>query len=181
MQNNTGYFSSETTEFPKSTTKISDTTKDDLVQNNDVLKNSALIILFGIFVFIFSIFEIAYIYFKCLRKNQNISELNQNEGQAQYKLLSVAARDTRSTAYPEQQVPLDADSTYLSPVLSHPENGELHGFQENESRLENNEVYEEPTISSQGIYYNDTYTEIEPTISLDGQTQHFYSELAYDV
>lgn len=177
--NKTAYFSSVTTDFPESSTKISDTTLNNLLFNNDLLKNSVLIALFGVFVLICSIFVIAYIFFNCLRKNQNTSGINQNDGQAQYKLLNLAAPETQSSAYLEQQVPLDADPTYLSPVFSQTESSQIPGFLENESRLDNNEVLEEPTISRQGFSHNDTYTEIEPTISLDDQ--NYYSELAQDV
>lgn len=171
--NKTAHFQSVTTDFLEPSTKISDTTVGNLLLNNDLLKNSVLIALFGVFVLICSIFVIAYIYFKCLKKNQNTNGINQNDGHDQYKSLNFAAPETQSSAYLEQQVPLDADPTYLSPVFS----------QENESRLDNNEVLEEPMISNQGFSYNDTYTEIEPTVSLDVhvQTQHFYRELYHDV
>lgn len=181
MLNKTEYFQSETTDFLKPSTKTSDTTKNILLQNNDLLKNSALITLFGIFVLICSIFVIAYIYFKCLKKNQNTSAKNQNDGQAQYKLLGLAAPDTRSIAYPEQQVPSNTDPMYLSPVFSQTESSEKPGFQENETRIYNNDVLEEPTVSRKGLSQNDTYTEIDPTISLDDQAEQFYSELAQNV
>lgn len=177
MLNKTGYFPSVTSNFPKPTTKISVTTKDDMLQNNDLLKNSALINLFGVFVLVCSIFVIAYIYFKCHRKNHNASGINQNEGQTQYKLLSLAALDTRNTAYSEQQASSNTDPMYLSPVFSPTESREIHGFQENESRLDSNEDLDEPTVSRQGLSQNDTYTEIDPTISLDDQAEQFYSEL----
>lgn len=182
MLNKTVYFPPVTTDFPKSTTKSSGTTKNNYShKNSDLLKNSVVIILFGIFVIICSIFVIAYIYFKCSKKKHNASRINQNEGQAQYKLLSLAALDTRNAAYPEQQAPSNTDPTYLSPVLSPSESSEISRFQENQSRLDNNEVLNEPTVSSQGLSHNDTYTEIEQTISLDDQTEHFYSEMAQDV
>lgn len=181
--NKTVYFPSVNTDFSEPSTKISDTTVGNLLLNNDLLKNSVLIALFGIFVLICSIFVIAYIYFKCLKKNQNTSGINQNDGHDQYKSLNFAAPETQSSADLEQQVPLNADPTYLSPVFSQTESSQIPGFQENESRLDNNEVLEEPMISSQGFGHNDTYTEIEPTVSLDVhvQTQHFYRELYQDV
>lgn len=183
--NSTGYFSSVFTDFiTEPSTKISDTTMKNLLQNKDLLKNSVVITLLGIFVLICSIFVIAYIYFKCHKKNQNTSGINQNDGHNQYKSLNFAAPETQSSAYLEQQVPLDADLTYLSPVFSQTESSQIPGFQENESRLDNNEVLEEPImISNQGFSHNDTYTEIEPTVSLDVhvQTQHFYRELYQDV
>lgn len=181
MLNKTEFFQSETTDFLKPSTKTSDTTKNILLQNNDLLKNSALINLFGVFVLVCSIFVIAYIYFKCHRKNHNASGINQNEGQAQYKLLSLAALDTRNTAYSEQQASSNTDPMYLSPVFSSTESREIHGFQENEPRLDNNEVLEENTIDRQGSNHNDTYTEIDPTISLDDQAEQFYRELAQHV
>lgn len=181
MLNKTEFFQSETTDFLKPSTKTSDTTKNILLQDNDLLKNSALITLFGIFVLICSIFVIAYIYFKCLKKNQNRSAKNQNGGQAQYKLLGLGAPDTRSISYPEQQVLSNTDPTYLSPVFSQTESSEKPGFQENETRIYNNDVLEKPTVSRQGLSQNDTYTEIDPTISLDDQAEQFYSELAQNV
>lgn len=180
MLNKTVYFPPVTTDFPESTTKLSGTTKNNYShKNSDLLKNSVVIIFFGIFVMICSIFVIAYIYFKCLKKKHNASRKNQNEGQAQYKLLSLAALDTQNAAYPEQQAPSNTDPTYLSPVFSPTESSEISRFQENQSRLDNNEILEEPTVSSLGLSHNDTYTEIEPTISLDDQ--NYYSELAQEV
>lgn len=181
MLNKTVYFSPVTTDFPKSTTKISDTTKDNYShKNSDLLKNSLVITFFGIFVMICSIFVIAYIYFKCLKKNHNTSGINQNEVQAHYKLLNIAAPETQSSDYLEQRIQLDADPTYLSPVFSHTESSQIPGFQGNESRLDSNEDLEEPTVSRQRLRYNNTNIEIEPTISLDDQTEHFYSEMTQD-
>lgn len=181
MLNKTVYFPSVTTDFPKPTTKISVTTKDNYShKSSDLLKNSVVITLFGIFVMICSIFVFAYIYFKCLKKNHNASRINQNEGQAQYKWLSLAALDTRNAAYPEQQAPSNTDPTYLSPVFSPIESSEIPGFQENETRLDSNEVLDEPTVSRQRLSHHDTYTDIEPTIS-SMDDQNFYSELAQDV
>lgn len=179
--NTTGYFSSVFTDLTEPSTKISDTKMKNLLQNKDLLKNSVAITLFGIFVLICSIFVIAYIYFKCHKRIYNARGINQNEGQAQYKLLNIAAPETQSTAYQEQRIPSNTDPMYLSPVFSPIESSEIHGFQENESRLDNNEVLEEPTVNRQGRSHNDTYTEIDPTISLDDRTEHFYSEMAQDV
>lgn len=49
--------------------KISDIIVGNLLLNNDFLKNSVLIVLFGVFVLICFIFVIVYIYFKCFKKN----------------------------------------------------------------------------------------------------------------
>lgn len=179
--NKTAHFPSVTTDFLEPSTKINDTTMKNLLQNKDLLKNSVVITLFGIFVLICSIFVIAYIYFKCHKRNNNARGINQNEGQAQYKLLNFAAPETPSTAYQEQQIPSNADPMYLSPVFSHIESSDIHGNQENESRLDNNEVLEEPTVNRQGSSHNDTYTEIDPTISLDDQAEQFYRDLAQNV
>lgn len=153
----------------------------NLLQNKDLLKNSVVITLFGMFVLICSIFVTAYIYFKCLKRNNNATGIDQNEGQAQCKLMNYAAPETHNTAHQEQRTPSNADPMYLSPVFSHTESSEMYGFQETESRLDNNEGLEEPTINRQFRSHNDTYTEIDPTISLDDQTEHFYSEIAQDV
>lgn len=179
MFNSTGLFTSVFTDSPKPSTKISDTTDKNLLQNKDLFKNSVVITLFGIFVLVCSIFVIAYIYFKCHKRNNNASGISQNEGQ--YKLLNFTAPETQSTAYQEQQMPSNADPMYLSPVFSHTESSDVHGYQENESRLDNNEVLEEPTINRQGSSHNDTYTEIDPTISLDDQAEQFYRDLAQNV
>lgn len=182
LLNKTVYFSPVTTNFPTSTTEISGTTKDNYShKNSDLLGNSVVIILFGIFVMICSIFVIAYIYFKCLRKNHSTIGINQNELQAHYKLLNLPAPETQSSDYLEQRVQLDADPTYLSPVFSSTESNQIPVFQENESRIDSNEDLEEPTVSRQRLRYNNTNIEIEPTISLEDQTEHFYSEIAQDV
>lgn len=182
MLNKTVYFSPVTTDLPTSTTKISGTTKDNYShKNSDLLRNSVVITLFGIFVMICSIFVAAYIYFKCLRKNHSTIGINQKELQAHYKLLNLAAPETQSSDYLEPRVQLDADPTYLSPVFSNTESNQIPVFQENESRIDNNEDLEEPTVSRQRLRYNNTNIEIEPTISFGVQTEHFYSEIAQDV
>lgn len=57
--------------------EISGIIKDNyLYKNSDLLSNSVVIILFGIFVMICFIFVIVYIYFKCFRKNYSIIGIN---------------------------------------------------------------------------------------------------------
>lgn len=169
--NSTGYFTSVFTDLTEPSTKISDTTVNNLLQNKDLLKKGVVITVLGIFVLICFISVIAYIYFKCLKWKKNARGINQNEGQTQCKMLNIAAPETQSTAYQELRIPSNADPMYSSPVFSHTESSDVHGYQENESRLDNNEVLEEPTINRQGSSHNDTYTEIDPTISLDDQAE----------
>lgn len=57
--------------------EISGIIKDNyLYKNSDLLSNSVVIILFGIFVMICFIFVIVYICFKCFRKNYSIIGIN---------------------------------------------------------------------------------------------------------
>lgn len=121
--------------------------------------------LFGIFVLFFSVFAIAYIYLKCFRTA--IAKSSKNiEGQVQYRSLSLDTRQPVRSAYEEPREQLMADSTYLSPVVSHIEGNEISSFQINNTKIYNDDVSRETTGDGHSLSHVPTYTENETNISL---------------
>lgn len=108
-----------------STHKSSESTREILPQNNDLLKNNIVISLLGIFVLFFSVFVISYIYLKCFRKKAIASVINASELQAQYKSLNISLIEPENTVQPAHPGRTEMDSAYLLPVFSRNEVNEF--------------------------------------------------------
>lgn len=156
--------------------ELSDSTEDNFITNNDLLKNNVVITFWGVFVCFFSVFVTAYIYLKCFRKRSFESRIKENEWQ-EYQSLNREAVESQSTTYPEQRR-FNVNSVYLSPVFSRNESSETpHGLRENDMRLQINEGLQEISIDGQG--YDSSITEIEPHILTD-RADHIYVEITED-
>lgn len=121
-------FSSPTTVedgLSTSTHKSSESTRENLPQNNDLLKNNIVISLLGIFVFFFSVFVMSYIYLKCFRKKSVTGVINASESKAQYKSLNINLVEPENTVQPEPSRRIEMDSAYLLPVFSRNEDSEF--------------------------------------------------------
>lgn len=149
---------------------------DNFPIKTDVLQNRVVIILLGIFVLFFSIFVIAYIFFKCSQTKSNARRTKDTALQAQYQALNPV--EPESTVYTEQHGLSNADSVYLSPVFSCNERGDTLGLQQNDLRLENNEVLQENTVGGLRLSHDPTTTENELNdFPLHDQTDHVYIEI----
>lgn len=164
-------FSTPTVEdgLSTSTHKSSESTRENLPQNNDLLKNNIVISLLGIFVFFFSVFVMSYIYLKCFRKKSITSVINASESQAQYKSLNINLVEPENTAQPVPTRRIEMDSAYLLPVFSRNEDSEF------EIKLESDKPILDTTIHSY---------EITNRQELDSMTDnvhdHVYIEITKD-
>lgn len=165
-------FSSPTTVedgLSTSTHKSSESTRENLPQNNDLLKNNIVISLLGIFVFFFSVFVMSYIYLKCFRKKSITSVINATDSQAQYKSLNINLVEPENTVQPEPSRRIEMDSAYLLPVFSRNEDSEF------EIKLESDKPILDTTIHSY---------EITNRQELDSMTDnvhdHVYIEITKD-
>lgn len=153
-----------------------DSTVDNFHIKNDLLQNRTFIILLGVFVLFFSVFVIAYIFFKCFQTKTNSSKTKETVLQAQYQALNPV--EPESTVYTVQHRRSNVDSAYLSPVFSCNERSDTLGLQENDLRLENNEVLQENTVGGVRLRHDLTTTENELNdFRLNDQTDHVYIEI----
>lgn len=158
---------------------------DDKVDTNnsssgDWLKNSVALSLFGIFVLFFSVFVIAYIYLKCVRKALIAKRSKDSDLQVQYRSLSLDTRQPMRLAYEEPREQLMADSTFLSPVFSRNEGNEISSFQINGMKIGNSDCSRETTGGGHSLSQVPTYIENETksSLELEQQTCHDYTEIA---
>lgn len=164
-------------------TDIHKYTSDDKVENNlsndDWLKNSVALSLFGIFVLFFSVFVIAYIYLKCFRKDLNNKSKKSSEWQVEYRSLSLDTRLPPGEAYEEPREQMIADSAYLSPVFSRNGSNEISSLQIHDMRIDNNDVSRETTGDGYSLSHVLTYTDNETnsSLKLEQRTYHIYTEI----
>lgn len=126
-----------------STHKSSESTREILPQNNDLLKNNIVISLLGIFVLFFSVFVISYNYLKCFRKKSITSVINASESQAQYKSLNIGLIEPENMVQPAPPRRTEMDSSaYLLPVFSRNEVSEF------EIKLESDKPILDTTVHS---------------------------------
>lgn len=152
-----------------STHKSSESTREILPQNNDLLKNNIVIILLGIFVFFFSVFVISYIYLKCFRKKAIASVINASELQAQYKSLNINLVEPENTVQSAPSRRIEMDSAYLLPVFSRNEDSEF------ELKLESDKPILDTTIHSYEITNRH-----ELDSMADNVHDHIYIEITKD-
>lgn len=153
---------------------------DNNSSNDDWLKNSVALSLFGIFVLFFAVFVIVYIYLKCFRKASIAKSSKNAEWQVQYRSLNLDTRQPMRSAYEEPREQLMADSTHLSPVLSRNEGNEISSFQIDYMNIDNNDVSREITGGGHSLSRVPTFTENETNsfLELEVRTYHVYTEIA---
>lgn len=147
----------------------------NISSSNDLLKNDVFVGLFGVFVLFFVFFVVANIYRKFIRQKLVTSQFKESECHAQYKSLNI---DETSTASPAAQVQLNADSSYLFPVFSRNENDNTGDLQGHDIRFGLNVVSEELALGRQRFIHDASYAENELNVSLAGQADHVYIEIA---
>lgn len=156
--------------FTKDASNFDDSTLSYMHTDFDLLKNNVVISFIGVFAISFTIFVLAYIFFKCFRKTAHANRTKENETQAQYKLVRIAKEEHGNAAYRDLDVQLDTESSYLSPVFRDTnDRDEVQRVSENGIRIENYpnlRTDEEP--SNRGI---------ETNIFRDDETKHVYLEI----
>lgn len=144
--------------FTKDANHFDDTTLSNMHTDFDLLKNNVVISFIGVFAISFTIFVLAYIFFKCYRKTAHANRTKENETQAQYKLVRIEAEEHGKTAYRDLDVQLDTESSYLSPVFRNTnDRNEVQRVSENGLTIEN---------------YANLRTEEEP-LNIDNETNSF--------
>lgn len=124
--------------FTKDATNFDDITLSNMHTDFDLLKNNVVISFIGVFAISFTIFVLAYIFFKCFRKTAHANRTKENEKQAQYKLVRIATEERGKAAYRDLDVQLDTESSYLSPVFRNTnDRDEVQRVSENGIRIEN--------------------------------------------
>lgn len=153
---------------------------DNNSSNDDWLKNSVALSLFGIFVLFFAVFVIVYIYLKCFRKASIAKSSKNAEWQVQYRSLNLDTRQPMRSAYEEPREQLMADSTHLSPVLSRSTDNEISSFQIDYMNIDNNDVSREITGGGHSLSRVPTFTENETNsfLELEERIYHVYTEIA---
>lgn len=97
----------------------------DLFKNDFFVQVVQVVVsLIGVFVFVFTVFTITYIYFKCFRKTSNEDEMKEKQLKAEYDSLSFGADDPESRIQPEQEEHVGTDCTYLTPVFRRSDNND---------------------------------------------------------
>lgn len=85
--------------FTKDASHFDDTTLSNMPTDFDLLKNNVVIGFIGVFAISFTIFVLAYIFFKCFRKTAHANRTKENETQAQYKLVRIATEEHENAGY----------------------------------------------------------------------------------
>lgn len=156
--------------FTKDASNIDDTTLSNMRTDLDLLKNNVVIGFIGVFAISFTIFVLAYIFFKCFRKTPHANRKKENETQAQYKMVRIEAKEHGKTTYKDLAVQLDTESSYLSHVFRNTnDRDDTQRVSENGIRIEN---------------YANLRTDEEPlnrdnetNIFRDDETKHVYLEI----
>lgn len=156
--------------FTKDASNFDDTTLPNMPTNFDLLKNNAVIGFIGVFAISFTIFVLAYIFFKCFQKTAHANRTKENETQAQYKMVRIEAEEHGKTTYRNLDVQLDTESSYLSPVFRNTnDRDEVQRVSENGLTIEN---------------YANLRTDEEPlnrgnetNLFRDDETKHVYLEI----
>lgn len=124
--------------FTKDANYFDDTTLPYMPTDFNLLKNNAVVGFIGVFAISFTIFVLAYIFFKCFRKTAHANRTKENETQAQYKLVRIATEEHGKAAYRDLDVQLDTESSYLSPVFRNTnDRDDTQRVSENGIRIEN--------------------------------------------
>lgn len=156
--------------FTKDASHFDDTTLSNMHTDFDLLKNNVVIGFIGVFAISFTIFVLAYIFFKCFRKTTHANRPKENENQGQYKLVRIETEEHGKTAYRDLEVHLDAETSYLSPVFRNTNDRDnTQRLSENEIRIENFanlRTNEEPSNRDN-----------ETNIFRDDETKHVYLEI----
>lgn len=113
------------TDLSTRTHKHTESTRENLPKNYDLLKNNIVISLLGIFVFFSSIFVISYIYLKCFRNKPITSVANAIGSQAHYKALNFNLIEPENTGQSTSSRQTEMDSAYLLPVFTRNEDSEV--------------------------------------------------------
>lgn len=153
--------------FTKDASYFDDTTLSNMHTDFDLLKNNVVIGFIGVFAISFTIFVLAYIFFKCFRKTAQANRPKENEIQAQYKLVRIEAEEHGKTAYRDLDVQLDTESSYLSPVFRN--TNDRDEVSENGIRIENY-----PNLRTDEEPLN---RDNETNIFRDDETKHVYLEI----
>lgn len=156
--------------FTKDASNFDDTTLPNMPTNFDLLKNNVVIGFIGVFAISFTIFVLAYIFFKCFRKTAHANRTKENETQAQYKMVRIEAEEHGKTTYRNLDVQFDTESSYLSPVFRNTnDRDEVQRVSENGLTIEN---------------YANLRTDEEPlnrgnetNLFRDDETKHVYIEI----
>lgn len=156
--------------FTKDASNFDDSTLSNMHTDFDLLKNNVVISFIGVFAISFTIFVLAYIFFKCYRKTAHANRTKENETQAQYKLVRIAKEEHGKAAYRDLDVQLDTESSYLSPVFRDTnDRDEVQRVSENGIRIENY-----PNLRTDEEPFN---RGIETNIFRDDETKHVYLEI----
>lgn len=156
--------------FTKDASNIDDTTLSNMRTDLDLLKNNVVIGFIGVFAISFTIFVLAYIFFKCFRKTPHANRKKENETQAQYKLVRIATEEHEKAAYRDLAVQLDTESSYLSPVFRDTnDRDDTQRVSENGLRIENY-----PNLRTNEEPFNRGN---ETNIFRDDETKHVYLEI----
>lgn len=156
--------------FTKDASNFDDSTLSNMDTDFDLLKNNVVISFIGVFAISFTIFVLAYIFFKCFRKTAHANRTRENETQAQYKLVRIAKEEHGKAAYRDLDVQLDTESSYLSPVFRDTnDRDEVQRVSENGIRIENY-----PNLRTDEEPFN---RGIETNIFRDDETKHVYLEI----
>lgn len=156
--------------FTKDASNFDDTTLPNMPTNYDLLKNNVVIGFIGVFAISFTIFVLAYIFFKCFRKTAHANRTKENETQAQYKMVRIEAEEHGKTTYRNLDVQLDTESSYLSPVFRNTnDRDEVQRVSENGLTIEN---YANLRTDEEPLYRGN-----ETNLFRDDETKHVYLEI----
>lgn len=156
--------------FTKDASNFDDTTLPNMPTNFDLLKNNVVIGFIGVFAISFTIFVLAYIFFKCFRKTAHANRTKENETQAQYKMVRIEAEEHGKTTYRNLDVQLDTESSYLSPVFRNTnDRDEVQRVSENGLTIEN---YANLRTDEEPLYRGN-----ETNLFRDDETKHVYLEI----
>lgn len=157
----------------KDASYFDDTTLSNIPKNFDLFKNNVVIGFIGVFAISFTIFVLAYIFFKFFRKSAHSNRPKKNEKQEQYKLIRIEAEEHGKTAYRDLDVQLDAESSYLSPVFRNTnDRNETQRLSENGTRFQN--------CANLRTGEDPTNRDNESNIFRDDETKHVYVEITRD-
>lgn len=154
--------------FTRDASYFDDTTLSYMHKDIELLKNNVVVGFIGVFAISFTIFVLAYIFFKCFRKTAHANRPQENE--KQYKLVRIEAEEHGKTAYRDLEVHLDAESSYLSPVFRNTnDRDDTQRLSGNEIRIEN--------YANLGTNEEPLNRDNETNIFRDDETKHVYLEI----
>lgn len=144
----TGLHLSETHDFRSTNEMFTKTTVTYFVRNNNfnVFKENIVVYvitsLIGVFVFFFALCVLTNMYFKCCRKKNTESRMEENDWQkTQYKSLRFVEAEPEAILHIESQEQTNTDFTYLTPVFSRNKNCEEALSNKNETVIIKNQSF----------------------------------------